>query len=307
VRIGELDADDFAQRLARGELRMRCGPFHLRLRITPRRLAAPLQRLYAHYPLYPQDAIEDFRIQLDWASPLRRWLRPVVRFGSDGPAPFTDVPVARALPTLEWGTNWCIATRAHHLLLLHAAVVARGDRALLLPAWPGHGKSTLCAALVHRGWRLLSDEFGLLRPEDGQLLALPRPIGLKNHSIEVIRAFAPEAVLGPQTPGTHKGRVAHVRPPASSVEQAWRPATPSWMLFPRWEAGAALELTPISGNQAFMQVATNAFNYEVLGEAAFSAVGRLIARCPPQRLRYSSLAEAVGAIERLTASAPAHA
>jgi predicted ATPase len=29
---------------------------------------------------------------------------------------------------------------------------------VILPAPPGSGKSTLCAALVTRGWRLLSDE-----------------------------------------------------------------------------------------------------------------------------------------------------
>ena len=70
---------------------------------------------------------------------------------------------------------------------------------------------TLTAALAHRGWRLLSDEFGLVRPERGDLLPMPRAIPLKNTSIEAILEFDPAAPLGPTYPKTRKGRVRHVR------------------------------------------------------------------------------------------------
>ena len=76
--------------------------------------------------------------------------------------------------------------------MLHAAVVERNGSALFLPAMPGSGKSTLCAALTYRGWRLFSDEFGLIEPARGAVLPLPRAIPLKNRSIEVIRRFAPQ-------------------------------------------------------------------------------------------------------------------
>ena len=63
---------------------------------------------------------------------------------------------------------------------------------MLLPAPPGAGKSTLCAGLVHRGWRLLSDELALVDMETGLVRGMARPVNLKNKSIEVIRDFAPE-------------------------------------------------------------------------------------------------------------------
>lgn len=300
MNVGDLALADLRQRLTSNGLCFGCGPFRIRLRTSIAQFAALLHGLYAHYPVYSDPGIDDYRIKLDWASLPRRWIRPVVRFTADGPAPFTDVPVARALPTLEWGTNWCIATRAHHLLMLHAAVVERDGLAIILPASPGDGKSTLCAALAHSGWRLFSDEFGLVRPEDGLLLPLPRPISLKNQSIEVIRAFVPDAYFGPSYHGTHKGTVAHVRPPAESVARSAEPSRPGWIVFPRWSAGAPLTLEPIAKDQAFMKVATNAFNYEVLGELAFNAVARMVRTCDSYALTYSNLTDAIGALNALT-------
>ena len=302
MKVGELSLPVLRRALAGDGLRLECGPFRLRLRVPLPSLVAPLHALYADYPLAFLPGIDDFRVTLAPPRWWRRWLRPVARLSADGPAPYTDVPVAQALATLEWGINWCIATRAHHLLLLHAAVVARGGRALILPAWPGHGKSTLCAALAHAGWRLFSDEFGLVVPETGQLLPLPRPIGLKNAAIEVVRAFAPQAFMGPLCVGTHKGTVAHVRPPGDSIARAAEPAAPGWLVFPRWQADAPLALTPMPPGEAFVMLATNAFNYEVLGEIGFTLATRLARDCPAYTLRYSALADAIAALDELTRS-----
>jgi hypothetical protein len=44
-------------------------------------------------------------------------------------------------PMFEWGLNWCIASHAHSFLVIHATVVERGGRAMVLPAPPGSGKA----------------------------------------------------------------------------------------------------------------------------------------------------------------------
>jgi HprK-related kinase A len=302
MRVGDLALRKFKSRLATEGLQVQFGPFVIRMQSDLASFASLAHQLYHHYPLASAAAMTDFHVQITRPRGLRRWLRPQSLFTLDGQSPFAPYSVEHALPALEWGINWCIATRAHHLLMLHAAVVERDGQAIIFPAWPGHGKSTLCAALIHSGWRLLSDEFGLVRPEDGKLLPLPRLIPLKNESIDVIRRFRPDAIIGPSFFKTRKGTVAHVRPPEESIQRGQEPAEPRWLIFPRWAAEAPLTLEPIPKSEAFLMVATNAFNYEVLDTSAFRLVTDMVRACDCYSFRYSNLDEAVTALDTLTSS-----
>ena len=300
--VGDLSPRELTGLLGGAGLGVQFGPFNLRIRSNLRSLASLAHPLYAPYPLLDPEAISDFHVEIGSPRGLRRWVRPQACFVIDGQSPFAPYAAEHALPALEWGINWCVATRAHHLLMLHSAVVERNGQAMLFPAWPGHGKSTLCAALIHSGWRLLSDEFGLVRPDDGALLPVPRLIPLKNESIDVIRRFSPQAVIGPAFYGTRKGTVAHLRPPLDSIRRAQEPVRPRWFVFPRWIADAPFTLEPMPKSQAFLMVATNAFNYEVLDETAFRLVTEMVRTCDCYSMKYSDLDEAVSALETLSCS-----
>lgn len=297
--VGSLTSDEFCARLAGQGLGVRIGPFDFHLRVSVPEVWEPLQRLYRDHPLLQGERVYSGHVALHEVRPLRSRFGRRLRFTVDGRAPHEDMPAGQGLAVLEWGINLVVALRFQCFLMLHAAVVERHGGALLLPAWPGHGKTTLCAALAHRGWRLFSDEFGLLRPGHAQLIPVPRPMPLKNESIEVLRAFAPDAELGPLIPGTRKGTVAHVKPPAASVQSAAITAPAKWIVFPRWVAGAALQLEEIPKAEGFMLLATNAFNYELLGEPAFLAARNLVDHARCFRLVYSDLEAAVAALTRL--------
>lgn len=299
MKIGDLGRVELAKRLAGDGLGIEFGPFNIKFRSNLGSIAKLADSLYRPYPLAVPEAIADFHVEISSPRTVRRWLRPQCLFYVDGRPPFAPCAVEHAFPALEWGINWCVATRAHHFLMLHSAVVERGGLAMLFPAWPGHGKSTLCAGLIHSGWRLLSDEFGLVRLQDGALLPAPRLIPLKNESIDVIARFRPEAVIGPAFFGTRKGTVAHVRPPEESIRRAQEPARARWLVFPRWAEGARFALTPVPKSQAFLMVATNAFNYEVLDETAFRLVTEMVRTCDCYSLVYSDLDEAIGALGAL--------
>jgi len=300
VRAGQLSRDAFRVLLTGSGLRVKTGPFNLSIRTRLPQLIDQLYRMYAHYSLMGEAEIAEFHVRVISRCSIRRPFARLIQFEVDGRSPFPPVPAEQALATLEWGINLAIAMRINHLLLFHSAAVERNGHVLLLPAWPGSGKTTLCTALIHRGYRLFSDEFGLMDPQSGAFFPLPRLMPLKNRSIEVIRDYLPEAVLGPEIPGTLKGTVAHVRPPQESIRRTDETAQSRWIVFPKWSTGAALQLEPLPRSEAFLLLASNAFNYELLGETAFNAVTHLVRNCECRKLVYSDFDSVLAALDALT-------
>ncbi|CAD5375194.1 Aldolase [Rubrivivax sp. A210] len=301
MKIGDLTPRELRVRLAGPGLRLRTGPAVLSIRSRVPAVAEGMALHYARHDSPDTATLADFHVSVERPRSLRRWLQPQVVFGFDGTSPFTPLPGDQGFPMLEWGMNWCISTHLHRYLILHAAVLERNGRALILPAPPGSGKSTLCAGLAWRGWRLLSDELALIDPASGRVSPLPRPVSLKNRSIEVIRAFAPEARFGRVVRETIKGEVAHFQPPAEAVERGGETALPAWVVLPRYEAGVPTRLTRMSRGQALMALVDNAFNYHVHGAAGFQALADLVEHGESFRFHYSQLAEAAPLFERLAA------
>jgi HprK-related kinase A len=262
-------------------------------------MAGAFRTVYGAFPPLSSEGVFDATASVRAVSGLRSFLRPQVELVADGQRLFEPFPAANHLPLLEWGLNYLIATRVNHRLLLHAGAVERGGVGLLLPALPGSGKSTLCAALVCHGYRLLSDEFGVVDLQNGALLPLLRPIGLKNESIDVIARLAPASALGPRFNGTRKGSVAHLAPGQRAVRLSHVPAVPGVILFPQYEAGARVTLDEIDPARAFSKLSINAFNYRLLGRSGFDAVARLVRTCVLRRLVFSDLVEAIHAIDAL--------
>jgi HprK-related kinase A len=261
-------------------------------------LPAQLQAVYRHFPFMAEPGWADVHCRLDPAPGLRRWLKPQVVFISEAASIFSPFPAEAPLPLFEWGCNWLLGHRMNDRLLLHAGALERDGLALLLPATPGSGKSTLTAALSLRGWRLLSDEFGVVDPDTGLVHAMLKPVALKNESIAVIRGFEPSAALGPLFPKTRKGTVAHLAAAADAVTRRHEPARPAAVVLPRWEAGSPTHLEPVTPDAAFAALAFNAFNYQLLGEAGFDAVVRLARQCLAWQLVYSDLDDAIATLDR---------
>ena len=299
MRTADLDRSELAALLAADGAFLRLGPFTLRLRAPYRGVADALHLLYAEHEIATDGVFADLHVDLVPPRNLRRWIRPQALFHLDGEPLFQPYPGRLTLPLLEWGLNWCVAVLAHQYLILHAAVLERDGRAVLMPAKPGTGKSTLCTALAHRGWRLLSDEMALVRPADGLLDPIPRPISLKNASIDVIRGFLPEAVFGPVWPDTKKGTLTHVRPPGDCVRRGAETARPAWVVFPQWREGAAASFTDHEKSGAFMRVADNSMNYPSLGAAGFETLASLIDGCRCLEFEYGRLEDALDAFAAL--------
>jgi HprK-related kinase A len=213
--------------------------------------------------------------------------------------PFEPYPLSHHFPLFEWGLNWIIAMTAHQYLLLHSAALEYSSIGCLFPAMPGSGKSTLCAALAYNGWRLLSDEFGVVEHGTCDLLPMPRVIGLKNQSIPIIREFLPNAVMGPVFNKTRKGDVAHLAPPKSSLERQHIPSKPALIIFPSYSTKAGCRLTSIAKSVAFTKLSNNAFNYRVSMRQGFRSLSQIIEQCDSYTFEYHSLEQAVDSLTEL--------
>lgn len=272
---------------------LRTGAFITHVRSSIASVAEGIGALYADYPLLEQTDFADFHVSLDRPANVRRWFHRQVLFRFDGRSPFKPLPFDQAFPMFEWGLNWCVSSHANGYLIIHAAVIEKAGFAAVLPAPPGSGKSTLCAALVNRGWRLLSDELALIRIDDGKILPLPRPVSLKNASIDIMRDYVPDGVFSRRVMDTMKGTVSHLKPTLDSVSRADKLAQPAWVIFPKYQPDSPAQLVAMPQSRTFMRVAENAFNYSSLGSRGFETLARMIDTSLCFEFTYSALDDAV--------------
>lgn len=297
MKLAQLPYSTFRRALATDGLALRLPPYQVRIQTRLKRAADGIYALYADYPVLDDAPCPDYRVEL--LMPLtRRWFRPQVLFRHDGFAPFKPLPADQAHAMFEWGLNWCVGNLDHTRVILHAAVLERAGRALVLPGEPGAGKSTLTAALCQEGFRLLSDELCLIDPGSLTITPVPRPVSLKNASIALIQARYPHAVFSEAARDTLKGTVAHMQPPAEALSKAELPAAPGLLVFPRYQADAATAFEPLARHQAVLRCVEQSFNYSLHGTTGFATLVALARASHCHSLRYSQLDEVIPLLQR---------
>ncbi|MDO6694003.1 HprK-related kinase A [Aliiglaciecola sp. 3_MG-2023] len=237
------------------------------------------------------DGPVDFSIRLVYESLLRRFIKPQISFYSDQHSPFKPLPISQAAAVLEWGMNWCIAAHEFERLLIHSAVLVKNGKAIIFPALPGSGKSTLTAHLGLSDWDIYSDEMAIIDTSTSMVNPLFRPVCLKNNSIDLIKAWHPEAYFSPICKDTQKGDVAHVKVLTWEQYQKFDKAQIVAVVFPKYVPESELKIYQLTQLDAFNTLSKNAFNYNVLGADGFDAVARVIKSCRLFEIEYSDLNE----------------
>ena len=288
------------RRLADPGLFLRVGPLTVRVCSTLGSVNTYLRSHYGHFPL--EDG-PDAHFTIDVGAPqgVRRWIRPQVVFRVDGHVPFYPLPASMASAMFEWGFNWCIARRVHHLLVLHSAVVSRGGRAVLLPAQPEAGKSTLSAALVAHGWEFASDEFALVDVETGAIHAMPRPISLKNGASDIIAARWPAAQFSPDVFDLEGVRIRYLRPPIESAVKDRRAVDARWIAIPQYRAGWPTVVEPMSRARMLAHLADSSYNFSQFGRRGWDCLAAIVEGARSFTLTYSNIDEALAMFDRLSA------
>jgi len=275
---------------------VRIGPVGFRIGSVWLQPIRALAELYLDYPT-PLDGIADFTVRLEPDGALRRWLRPSVAIRGDYMLPeAAPLALRHGLLAAEMGMNLQMALGQRRYLLLHAGVVERGGRALILTGESGAGKSTLAALLGERGWRLMGDEFALIDPATGLLHPFPRAVSLKNEAIGLFPDLTAER-WGPSLAGTPKGTIRHLRPSPDAILRMTEPARPALLLFPRY--GFKEKVREIGQAEIFVRMTQASTNYVNLGEAGFTALTGFVGKTPARAVDYPDGPAAMALVERL--------
>lgn len=267
------------------------GQFLFHLQSCPAFVLKPLRAMYGDQLEDKPTGPADFRVSLLSDSMVRRFLRSQITFYSDQQAPFKPVPRSQAFPILEWGMNWCIAALDYTRLIVHAAVLEKDGRAVIFPAAPGSGKSTLSAYMAFNGWNLFSDEMAIIDFTNGRVSPLYRPLCLKNESIALVREWFPDAVMTDIARDTQKGDVAHVKALGWQRFQSLQSASVAAIVFPRYRSNSRLVVQGLEQLQAFRQFCSHAFNYNIVGRAGFEVISTLMNQTRQYSITYSDLAD----------------
>lgn len=231
----------------------------------------------------------DYHLSVMKSTGVRKFYKPQARFFCDHREPFKPLNHSQAFAMLEWGMNWTVAAHELQYVIIHSAVLERDGKAIIFPAPPGSGKSTLTAHLANSGWRLLSDEMALVLPHSTTVIPFVRPVCLKNQSITLAKQWFPDLVYSSIAKDTHKGDVIHMAPSKFALDNASKPAHIVGIVFPKYEPQTKLDIYQLNMREAFMQLVQNAFNFTAIGKDSFETVTRLIEKVARFEICYNDL------------------
>jgi hypothetical protein len=116
-----------------------------------------------------------YSLFVEW--PPRSGQRPRYVLHRDGEQLHSTNDLDEALLLFEAGARFHVAERCSRRTFVHAGAVSWGDRAVVLPAVSGGGKTTLTSALVRAGAAYLSDEYAPL-DELGRVHPFPKTLSI---------------------------------------------------------------------------------------------------------------------------------
>ena len=217
--------------------------------------------------------------------------------------PIQYVPRLSMLGPAVKGALWSPAVNTYDFFLcIHAGVVGRGERCIVLPAEAGSGKSSLTTALIHNGFRYFSDEAALI---DRNFRVAPVPLALcaKSTGWDLMARYYPD-ISSLLVHGREDGKlVRYLPPPPGAPKQPPVPA--SHIIFPRFEQDAPTRLTRVTRTEALGRLMGECLALrQRLDQDNIDRLVRWIAGIDCYELIFSSLDEAVELVAQLTDQTP---
>jgi hypothetical protein len=210
----------------------------------------------------------------------------------DGTTVLLAAEPAEAVDWLLWHVNQQAALRSSRYLLLHAAAVELGGRALLVPGISGAGKSTTCAALVQAGAAYITDELTALVPQTSIVVPFAKSLHLDHRAQQVL--------------GLHDARTEtvdasvpdHVAPSELASHPIGGPCVPRWIVFPVHDprAGTGTEMARLTAADALVELLAHSVNLDRHGGKGLEVLAELAQACKCFRITYGDAGTAAKAV-----------
>lgn len=226
---------------------------------------------------------------------------PRLRVFVDGVRVVTTAEPGVVLHRVAWEITRAAIDSERRSILVHAGVVARDGRAVVLPAPPDAGKSTLVAALVAAGFDYLSDEAAVIDPATLRCRPMPRPLGLDPGSWPLFPSLAPHDPFTAAC-STNMWLVAPAALRAGATGSGG-PAEIAAIVVPGYDPRRPTTAESLPRAEALTLLSEHSFDFAGHGRRGFRSLARLVAAVPCRRLSVRELDRAVAAIEALVGPA----
>jgi hypothetical protein len=203
---------------------------------------------------------------------------------------------AAVMNHLTWHVNQRVIESSDEVVLLHAAAASLDGRGVLLPAAMEAGKSTLVAGLVRCGFQYLTDEAAAIDPISLRLRPYAKPLSLDPGSWPVLPDLEPD--VDPST-AMYLADQWQVDPRRIRPDAVAGPTAVSVVVFPRYQRGAATQLTALPRSTALVEALEQTFRFHDHGRRNFTVLARLLEQVRCYRLVSGDLDRACAEVTRV--------
>ena len=200
---------------------------------------------------------------------------------------------------LEYKIYTLLIDRLSNYYLIHAGVVAHNDKAIVLPASPGGGKTTLIAGLIKNGFTYFTDEIGIIDPHTLEVYPFLKPLNMKIGSLPLFDNFEPEMELIDENEMSIEDKIHHVFVKSASVQTINKPVAVGKIVFVRYNPNEKSTLTPISRANAIFEMAKCSFNQYRFKDEGIAILDRLARGCECYQLKFDHVGNAVDLLKSL--------
>ena len=186
------------------------------------------------------------------------------------------------------------------LVSLHAAVVVRDGKALLLSGQPWAGKTTFSFRLLEQGWKHFSDDVAPIDLKTGSVLAFPKPPAIRT------RPWSDFRHLWDPPPKWLPEPTEYFVVPVTNLPLAEETtATPSALVHLFYREGITARVSPITPAAAIMHCASgtrSATAQQRLSPGQFARLVQVCKQVKSVELEYADVEEGLALVQRYLAA-----